>query len=161
MPERAHASVAAATVALVLLGVAACGGHSGGGAAAQIRANWVTFFSPTSSTEQKVGLLQNGSLFAGTIATIDRSSLNRQTRATVSKVAVDGMKAAVTYAISRGDRQVLGDQHGRAVLVGGVWKVSEATFCSLVVLGFPRPPHCPAPHPGTAPTRIPSGSPSP
>lgn len=150
--RRRTATIRATLIGLAALTVASCGGSGGsGGAVDQITHNWTIFFSQSSSVQQKVGLLQNGDQFARVIADQARSSLAKQTSAHVSRVSVHGSTADVTYTIDRGSTPVLTGQTGHAVLVHGVWKISERTFCSLVTRGEPAPPPC-ASTPSSAPS---------
>lgn len=143
--RRATAALRVLPIGLAAVTVAACGGTSSSpDAPAQIKHNWMAFFSVSTSLQQKVSLLQNGDRYAAIIRDEAHSSLAEQSSAHVSRVAVHGQSADVTYTITRGSTPVLTGRTGRAVLVHGVWKVSDDTFCSLVSLGRPTPPPCPS-----------------
>lgn len=137
----------ARTVALAMVGgaltlaAAACGGSSGGGPSAQteVKTNWQAFFSSSTSTAQKVALLQNGSKFAAFIAAEEKNPLASKLSATVTKVVVNGNSATVTWTVKLGAQQFNPGQ-GVAVKSGGKWLVSEATFCNLAQLETGKPP---------------------
>jgi hypothetical protein len=104
------------------------------GAAAQIKQNWEKFFSGVTSANEKVGLLQNGAQFQQAIEAQANSAIAKSAGAAVSAVTVDGSQATVTYSVTLGGQPALSDQKGQAVLDGGTWKVSDASFCQLLAL---------------------------
>ncbi|HZV25911.1 MAG TPA: hypothetical protein VFG00_06445 [Acidothermaceae bacterium] len=106
---------------------------------------WSRFFAGTTSAADKQALLQNGSAFAAAIAAQANSPMAKGTTAIVSKVTLlSADSAEVTYTISIGGLPALVNQTGRAVLVGGSWKVGSASFCQLLALEGQAPPACPA-----------------
>lgn len=114
-------------------------------AEAQITQNWELFFKGSTPAQQKIDLLQNGDQFAQLIQAQAQSPLAQQTAAQVSKVTVTGPDTAqVGYDILLGTTPALQDQTGQAVLVDGVWKVGDQSFCSLLALQGAAPPMCPA-----------------
>jgi hypothetical protein len=51
--------------------------------------------------------------------------------------------AGVTYDVALNGQVALPDAQGQAVLQDGVWKVSSASFCSLITIGASAPiPGC-------------------
>jgi hypothetical protein len=92
------------------------------------------FFDGKTSADQKVALLQNGQQFQAVIQAQAGSAIARSAGATVSNVVVNGSQATVTYTVTLGGQPALTDQRGQAVLEGGSWKVSDASFCQLLVL---------------------------
>jgi len=132
----------------ILLLAAGCGSKSSPGsspapspsptptsAAAQIKANWETFFAAATPVAQRVGLLQNGQQFASVIQAQANSPLAQGSSAKVTAVkVVSATKAKVTYSILLNGQAVLPDQKGEAVLEAGVWKVSAKSFSALLAL---------------------------
>lgn len=113
-------------------------------ATAQITANWTTFFSGQTSAAKKITLLQNGSQFAQIVDGQASSPMAKSVTAKVSKVSdVTATTAAVRYSISLGGSVALAGQAGQAVFEGGVWKVSDASFCVLLGLEGVASPACP------------------
>jgi hypothetical protein len=104
---------------------------SGGTTAAQISANWEKFFDST-STSERVALLQNGSSFAGAIGSL--SHLASGIGATVNGVTVLDNTAIVNYNITSGGKSLLPGQVGTAVYENGVWKVGDTSLCGLFKL---------------------------
>ncbi len=104
---------------------------SGSTAAAQVTANWEKFFD-SSSTSQRVALLQNGSAFAAAIGSL--SHLASGIGATVNGVIVTDGTAIVNYNITSGGKSLLPGQVGTAVEQNGIWKVGDASLCGLFKL---------------------------
>jgi hypothetical protein len=104
------------------------------GAQAQIKQNWESFFSGSTDAATKVGLLQNGAQFQQAIEAQAGSALAKSAGASVTNVVVNGSQATVTYDVTLGGQSALSDQHGQAILDGGTWKVSDASFCQLLAL---------------------------
>jgi len=110
------------------------GSASAGSAEEGVRTAWELFFDGNLSPEEEVAHLQNGAQFQQVIEGQAGSQLARSTAATVSDVVVNGSRATVTYTVTLGGVPALTDQRGEAVLEDGVWKVSDASFCQLLVL---------------------------
>jgi hypothetical protein len=104
---------------------------SGNSTAAQIAATWEKFFD-TTSTSQRVALLQNGSTFATAIGSL--SHLASGIGATVNSVTVLNDAAIVNYNITSGGKALLPGQVGTAVQQNGTWKVGDASLCNLFKL---------------------------
>jgi hypothetical protein len=139
---------------------------------AQITANWEEFFNPKTANDRRVQLLENGPAFAATLEAQSSNALTASTSPKVSKVVLTSpTEAAVTYSILLNGQPILIDQKGTAVLDGGTWKVSSASFCVLLKLelggstsGLPAP--CTTgpsalPSPSASSSSSPSASPSP
>ena len=108
---------------------------SNSAAVAQITANWEKFFNSSTSTSERVALLQNGSRFGGAIAALAKLPLANGIGATVTSVTVTSpTSATVIYTITGGGTTLLGGKTGKAVYQDGVWKVGDASLCGLFKL---------------------------
>src|SRR6516225_9685214 len=67
---------------------------SNSAAVAQITANWEKFFNSSTSTSERVALLQNGSRFGGAIAALAKLPLANGIGATVTSVTVTSPTSA-------------------------------------------------------------------
>jgi hypothetical protein len=104
-------------------------------AAAQIKADWVVFFSGTAPAAKKIAQLQNGQKYAALIRARAASGLARSVSAKVLVVHVKSpAQATVTYDILIGGKPVLRNQVGTAINQNGTWKVGDASFCRLLAL---------------------------
>jgi len=103
-------------------------------AATQITANWEKFFSASTSTSQRVTLLQNGSTFAAAIAALAKLPLASGIGAKVTGVTVDNGTAIVKYNITSGSSSLLSGQTGTAVYQNSTWKVGDGSLCGLLKL---------------------------
>ncbi len=103
-------------------------------AAAQITADWEKFFSSSTSTSQRVTLLQNGSTFAAAITALAKLPLASGIGAKVTGVTVDNGTAIVKYDITSGGSSLLSGQTGTAVYQNGTWKVGDGSLCGLLKL---------------------------
>lgn len=130
-PSSSSSSAPAASTA-----AAAPSASSSGGSAATIaiiKSNWEKFFNGSTPTSERVSLLQNGQAFAAEIASL--SSLGAAASATVSSVSLtSSTQAAVHYTINISGNPVLSNQTGSAIYENGVWKVGDASFCSLLTM---------------------------
>jgi hypothetical protein len=123
----------------------ACGGGTGSPATtlspaqtkAAVTTAWTTFFDGRTAQAKQVALLQNGTKYTALITGI-RNLLPPGTRATVEGVTLKGNTATVSYKLTVNGSQLLPTSGsaatGTAVDVNGQWKVSSATFCTLVSL---------------------------
>jgi len=101
----------------------------------QIAANWTTFFNPKTPVSKRVALLQDGQTFASIISAQAGSTLESEASASVTQVALtSSTQARVNYSILLAGQPALPNQHGVAVLQGGVWKVGVSSFCALLTL---------------------------
>jgi len=108
---------------------------SNSAAVAQITANWEKFFNSSTSTSERVALLQNGTRFGGAIAALAKLPLANGIGATVTSVTVTSpTSATVIYNITGGGTTLLGGKTGKAVYQDGVWKVGDASLCGLFKL---------------------------
>ena len=115
-------------------------------AKAEIERNWTRFFNGQTPPGQKIDLLVDGQQFAGVIEASSQSQLARSTRAKVTNVSLTGPDTAtVTYDVLVGGQPALTDRQGTAVRTDGTWRVSDASFCSLLALGGQVPAACPSP----------------
>lgn len=120
------------------------GGQGKTNPAAQIEHNWTAFFAASTPAAKKASLLEHGQAFSQVIAAQSKSPLASQSQAKVSKVKLTGPdRARVTYTILLGGKPALKNQTGTAVNSGGTWKVSDASFCSLLALEGSAPSNCP------------------
>src|SRR5262249_18014418 len=110
------------------------------GTAKTIATNWVAFFNPATPTATKVTLLQNGSTFAPVLQAESADPTAKTTSAKVDAVTVSGSQATVTWDLLLSGTPTLTNQQGQAVLDGGTWKVSDASFCGLLKLQPSGPP---------------------
>jgi hypothetical protein len=105
-------------------------------AKAEITKNWELFLKSGTPRATAVKLLENGDSLGAALkkATQEDEATGGERSATVKTITFTSpTKANVTYELHAAG-QVL-NSAGEAVLQDGVWKVSEATFCTLVVLG--------------------------
>jgi hypothetical protein len=137
--------VSAAAILLLAL-LSGCGSAKKASAAAPtelVKQNWAEFFDGSTPVSRKVALLQHGQQFAAVIQAEARSPLAKQTKATVSRVRLlSARRAQVTYTIMLGGQPALPNQTGVAVFEGGVWRVSDKSFCALLSLEGAKPPAC-------------------
>jgi hypothetical protein len=105
-------------------------------AVAEITANWEKFFSSSTSTAERVSLLQNGSTFEAAIKAFANFPLASSLGAKVTNVTVNSATSAtVTYNITTSSgSSLLPNQKGTAVYQDGVWKVGDASLCGLFKL---------------------------
>jgi hypothetical protein len=100
-----------------------------------IAANWTAFFDPKVPAARRVALLEDGPQLAAAISAQAKSSTAAQTSAKVISVTVtSATQAKVVYDILLSGTPALTNQAGTAVLQGGTWKVSAASFCGLLAL---------------------------
>jgi hypothetical protein len=108
---------------------------SGGSAAAiaQIKANWVKFFSSSTPNSERVALLQNGQSFASSIKSFAANPLAADVTSKVDSVTLTSATlASVKYDLTAAGTSVASGQTGSAVLQNGVWKVGDDIFCGLL-----------------------------
>jgi hypothetical protein len=108
---------------------------SSSGAVAAITATWEKFFNSSTSTADRVALLQNGSTFSGAIKAFASLPLASGIGAKVTNVTLNSSTSAtVTYNITSSGTSVLSGQKGAAVYQDGTWKVGDASLCALFKL---------------------------
>ena len=157
-------SLRTAALVLVVMASAACGGSSSGGgttpssapaagssttpaavatapadeaaARSEITKNWAKFFSSKTPIATSKLLLENGTGLGPALKKAlqeDKASGGARS-ATVKKITFTSpTQANVAYDLHAAGRVL--NAAGVAVLQGGKWKVSDVTFCTLVVLG--------------------------
>lgn len=154
---------AAATAGLLLIPLlAACGGSSSNSASttpttssstpaatgtapadttaatAEIKANWKTFFAYKTPRATAAALLEDGSNMTAALAKAvsEQATTHIKQGAEVTSVTFTSPTTAqVSYKLLNGNQVLLPAATGQAVLVDGTWRVSKATFCTLVTLG--------------------------
>ena len=156
-------SLRLSALALVAVTAAACGGSSSGGsegsntpatgtsstpaavatapadeaaAKTEITTAWETFLSSKTSSADAVALLENGDQLGAALkkAHQEDKATGGKRSAKVKKITFTSPTNATVNYILHAAGQVL-NSAGTAVLQDGKWKVSEVTFCTLVVLG--------------------------
>lgn len=104
-------------------------------AVAAITATWEKFFNSSTSTAERVALLQNGSTFSQAIKEFASLPLASGIGAKVTNVTVNSATSAtVTYNITSSGTSLLSGQKGAAVYQDGTWKVGDASLCALFKL---------------------------
>lgn len=143
--RRRRAVVPALISALsVAAGAAAVPAAAATSPVAQIRNNWVTFFSSKTPPAKKIALLQDGQKFAAIIRQQAKTPLNQGVSAKVLNVALKTKTTAtVRYTIEIQHAPVLKNQTGTAVLQNKTWKVGVGSFCALLGLEGKKPAACP------------------
>jgi hypothetical protein len=102
----------------------------------EITANWEKFLKSGTSKSDAVALLENGDQLGAALkkAEEENEATGGKRSAKVKTIVfTSATRANVNYELHAAG-QVL-NSAGEAVLQDGVWKVSAATFCTLVVLG--------------------------
>ena len=156
-------SLRLSALALVAVTATACGGSSSGGstpsqtpaagtsstpaaaatapadeaaAKAEITTAWETFLSSDTKPADAVALLENGDQLGAALkkARQEDKATGGKRFAKVTKITFTSpTNANVAYKLHAAGRVL--NAAGTAVLQDGKWKVSEVTFCTLVVLG--------------------------
>ncbi len=115
---------------------------SGAAAAAAITANWKTVFNGKAPIPRRLALVQDGSQLTAFIEAQAKTSFGQAatgSTATVSSVTVSSpSQATVHWNLLLLGTPLLKNQVGSAVYLGGVWKVSIASFCGLAYLEYPK-----------------------
>ncbi|MGG7102625.1 hypothetical protein [Rhodococcus sp. 24CO] len=103
---------------------------------------FVTFFNGTTPPADRAALVENGDVFLPTLEALTANPQATATTATVQGVEATGTNAAVKWTLLMNGAPVLPDQSGEAIEQAGEWKVSAATFCTLLAIqggGAPVP----------------------
>jgi hypothetical protein len=115
---------------------------SGAAAVAAITANWKTVFNGKAPIPRRLALVQNGSQLTAFIEATAKTSFGQAavgSTATVSSVIISSpSQATVHWDLLLLGTPLLKNQVGTAVYLGGVWKVSIASFCGLAYLEYPK-----------------------
>ena len=140
----AKTTTSSSTVPAGTAGVSQASGAGEGSSSdvAAITRNWQKFFDGSSSTSERVALLQDGQRFAAVIQAQSKNPLATQSQAKVSKVTLTGStQATVVYTVLLAGKPALPGATGTAVKSGGSWQVSDRSFCALLELegGAPAP----------------------
>jgi hypothetical protein len=110
---------------------------------AHVTTAWTTFFKGSTPVAQRLALLQDASAFGAVLRAQTSSSFAKGISAKVTKVTVTSpTTATVSYSILIGGTPELSNGTGKAVLLGGKWKVSTESFCSLLQLEGGAPSIC-------------------
>jgi len=170
-----HAWQGAAALALAALTLAGCGGGSSGGgttpssappaqssstpaaeatapadaaaAKADITTTWETFFDSATDATEATALLENGDHLGPALkkAQQEDKATGGNRSAKVKKITfTSATQATVNYILHAGGTTL--NSAGVTVLQDGKWKVSQITFCTLVILGNDQKPvkSCPS-----------------
>ncbi|MFD7257471.1 hypothetical protein [Streptomyces sp. NPDC059874] len=113
-------------------------------AKAKIEKNWVLFFDPKVTTEDKAEVLEHGDLMEPLLAGLAHLPNADKTSVKVTNVTFTSpTEATVTYDLLVDGSPALSDSKGVSVLDDGVWKVSMKTLCGLIGLsGNAAPAPC-------------------
>lgn len=115
---------------------------SGSAAVAAITANWKTVFNGKAPLSRRLALVQNGQQVAAFVQAQAKTSFGQAatgSTATVSSVIISSpAQATVHWDLDLLGTPLLKNQVGSAVYLGGVWKVSIASFCGLAYLEYPK-----------------------
>jgi purine-cytosine permease-like protein len=104
-------------------------------AVAAITATWEKFFDSSTSSTERVALLQNGSTFSAAIQEFASLPLASGIGAKVTNVTLNSpTSATVTYNITSSGTSLLSGQKGAAVFQSNTWKVGDASLCALFKL---------------------------
>jgi hypothetical protein len=118
-------------------------------ATAAVKTDWTTFFLYKTPRATQISLLEHGDTLGPAVKFAARLQAKQHLKQVVKVTKVtftSPTQASIIYALLNGTTTLLGAANGTAVLDGGTWKVSEATFCTLVTLGNgSKPvPSCPS-----------------
>jgi hypothetical protein len=117
--------------------------QSAAGPKATITHTWQEFFDPKTPLQQSISDLQHGAKFRSVLKQQANTSRARSASAKVTHVKLLGpKKAQVTYSIVVGGKPLLQGQQGTAIKKAGSWKISDASFCSLLALEGSHPKPC-------------------
>jgi hypothetical protein len=115
---------------------------SGAAAVAAITANWKTVFNGKAPLSRRLALVQDGAQLTAFIEAQAKTSFGQAatgSTATVNSVIVSSpAQATVHWDLDLLGTPLLKNQVGNAVYLGGVWKVSIASFCGLAYLEYPK-----------------------
>ena len=132
----ATASTAASSAPAASASAASSAPAGSAAAIAQIKANWVKFFSSSTPNSERAALLQNGQTFASAIKSFASNPLASQVSAKVDSVTLSSAtQAAVKYDLTAAGQSVASGQTGTAILQDGTWKVGDDVFCGLLKQG--------------------------
>ena len=106
------------------------------GAKAEITRNWETFLRSGTPRATAIKLLEKGDTLTAALAKAtqeDKATGGKRSAKVTSIVFTSPTNASVAYKLHAAGTVL--NSSGVAVLEDGVWKVSDVTFCTLVLLG--------------------------
>ena len=134
-PPPTSAAAATSAAASTPAGTDASGTPADAATTAAVTTVFEGFFDPATPQATKLTYLEDADKLTSLIATLNANPSSKQTSAKVKSVLlVDATHATVIYDLSSAGAVVLPGSHGKAVKVGGKWKVSKDTFCALASL---------------------------
>lgn len=96
---------------------------------------YLAFFNGTTAPATRASLVENGDVFLPALEAMAADPQSMATTATVEGVTTsDPNNAAVKWTLLMNGTAVLPDQSGEAIQEAGAWKVSAATFCTLMAI---------------------------
>jgi hypothetical protein len=105
-------------------------------AKAEITKNWETFLKSGTPHATAIALLEKGDTLTAALAKAtqeDKATGGKRSAKVTSIVFTSPTQASVAYKLHAAGTIL--NSSGVAVLEDGVWKVSDVTFCTLVLLG--------------------------
>ncbi len=88
-------------------------------------------------------LLQNGSQFAQAMSGEFTQLSNEAPSVIINSASLtNATTLKLNYTVELNAQPVLPNQNGEALKIGGVWQVSDATFCQLLSLAGTPPTVC-------------------
>ncbi|MGH7234277.1 MAG: hypothetical protein ACREF7_02425 [Candidatus Saccharimonadales bacterium] len=106
-------------------------------------ANFKKFFTISTSMSERQSLLQNGAQFAQSMNAEFAQLNNESPSVSINQSSLtNSTTVKVTYTIDLNGQPVLSNQSGEVLKINGVWKVSDATLCTLLSLGGSAPAAC-------------------
>ena len=104
---------------------------------------YTTFFGGTKNQAALVADLQNGDKLTAALIQQAKNPVASTLTATVSAVSLENPHVAdVTFTLLSKGSPLLSNTPGKAVLVGGTWKLAAETFCGLVAASGTTPAAC-------------------
>jgi hypothetical protein len=123
--------------------VTASGTPADAATTAAVTKAFTTFFGGTTTLEQSVEAVQNGSQLADSLAKQLQNPTAKTLTASVTSVAlVNADVASVIFTLNSKGAPLLSNQPGYAVLQNGVWKLAAQTYCGLVSAEGQAPAAC-------------------
>ena len=105
--------------------------------------NFKSFFSANTTMAERQKLLQNGSQFAQAMSGEFTQLSNEAPSVIINSASLtNATTLKLNYTVELNAQPVLPNQNGEALKIGGVWQVSDATFCQLLSLAGTPPTVC-------------------
>lgn len=133
-PPPAAAPSTASTAATAGSSTAGTGTGSSAATTAAIDSMWVKFFAASTSTSQRVAMLQNGQKFATALGAMSAMGSQSSVKVTSPASLKSPTTATLKYTIYLGKTPMLPNVTGTAVYSGGKWLVSDSSVCQLLTL---------------------------